>query len=197
MKRLLRILAAVLVLTPMSAYSAAPPALPGDSVYQLPATLMDAAGRTVAWKDLRGTPRVATMFYTSCKYICPLVVDSLRAVERKLTPAERARAGFVLISMDPERDTPEALSQLVAERKLDPARWTLLQPNADDLRGIAGLLGIRYRSLADGEFNHSTALVLLDAEGRVLARSEQLGADGDPAFLGAVRAAASGNASGR
>jgi protein SCO1/2 len=198
MTRLLRVLAAVLVLAPMSAYSATPPALPGDSVYQLPATLTDAAGRTVAWKDLRGTPRVATMFYTSCKYICPLVVDSLRAVERKLTPAERARVGFVLISMDPERDTPEALSQLIAERKLDPARWTLLQPNADDLRGIAGLLGIRYRSLADGEFNHSTALVLLDAEGRVLARSDQLGADGDPAFLGAVRAAAaSDNASGR
>lgn len=198
MKRVLRILAAVLVLAPMSAYSAAPPALPGDSVYQLPATLTDASGRTIAWKELRGTPRVATMFYTSCKYICPLVVDSLRAVERKLTPAERAQIGFVLISMDPARDTPEALSQVVAERKLDTARWTLLQPRAEDLRGIAGLLGIRYRSLADGEFNHSTALVLLDAEGRVLARSEQLGADGDPAFLAAVRAAAaSGNASGR
>ena len=176
---------------------AAPPPLPGDSVYQLPASLTDASGRQVAWKDLRGKPRVATLFYTSCKYICPLVVDSLRAIERELSAAERNRLGFVLISMDPARDTPEALSKLMAERRLDASRWTLLQPRPDELRGLAGLLGIRYRSLADGEFNHTTALVLLDAEGRVLARSEQLGAGGDPAFLAAVRAAVSGSASGR
>ncbi|HET8692339.1 MAG TPA: SCO family protein [Steroidobacteraceae bacterium] len=198
MKRLLRILAAVLALAPLSARPATPPALPGDSVYQLPAALTDASGKPVEWRELRGTPRVATMFYTSCKYICPLVVDSLRAIERKLSAAERARIGFVLISMDPARDTPEALARIIAERKLDPARWTLLQPDPADLRGLAGLLGIRYRSLADGEFNHSTSLVLLDAEGRVLARTDQLGADGDAAFLAAVRAAAaSGTGSGR
>jgi protein SCO1/2 len=198
--RILRILAAVLILAPLSAHGATAltAALPGDSVYQLPARLTDATGRVIAWSDLRGKPRVATMFYTSCKYICPLVVDSLRAIERKLPAAERERLGFVLISMDPARDTPEALAKLTAERKLDAARWTLLQPAPEDLRGLAGLLGIRYRSLADGEFNHSTALVLLDAEGRVLARSDRLGADGDPAFLADVRAAAvSGSASGR
>ncbi len=33
------------------------------------------------------------------------------------------------------------------------------------IRAIAGLLGIRYRELADGEFNHTPVLVLLDADG--------------------------------
>lgn len=200
MKRILRLLAAVLVLSPLSAWPAStPPApLPGDSVYQLPASLTDASGRALAWSALRGKPRVATMFYTSCKYLCPLVVDSLKAVERRLTPAERQRLGFVLISMDPVRDTPEALAALMAERRLDADGWTLLRPKPEDLRGLAGLLGIRYRALADGEFNHSTALVLLDADGRVLARTDQLGADGDAGFLAAVRAAAaSDSASGR
>jgi protein SCO1/2 len=139
------------------------------------------------------------MFYTSCRYICPLVVDSLRAIERQLTPLERGRIGFVLVSMDPERDSPAALAKVQAERKLDASRWTLMQPRPDELRGIAGILGIRYRALADGEFNHSTALVLLDADGRVLARTDRLGADADPAFMEAVRkaAAVSGSASGR
>lgn len=199
MRPAITLFAALLAGVGLSDAQAAAPALPGDSVYQLSASLTDASGRTLAWSDLRGQPRVATLFYTSCKYICPLVVDSLRAIERELKPAERERLGFVLISMDPARDTPEALSKLMTERRLDAARWTLLQPRPEDLRGLAGLLGIRYRSLADGEFNHTTALVLLDADGRVLARSEQLGAGGDPAFLVAVRAAAapSGNASGR
>ena len=55
------------------------------------------------------------------------------------------------------------------------------------MREIAGVLGIRYRALADGEFNHTSALVLLDAEGRVLARTEQIGSKVDPQFMAQVR----------
>ena len=55
------------------------------------------------------------------------------------------------------------------------------------MRAIAGLLGIRYRALADGDFNHTTVLVLLDADGRVIARTERVGGLPDPAFLAAVR----------
>lgn len=175
------------------------PPLPGDSVYQLPASLTDSAGRELAWRDLRGKPRVATMFYASCRYICPLVIDSIRSIERRLSPAERQRIGFVLVSMDPERDSPEALARLMTERRLDAARWQLLQPRAGDLRALAGILGIRYRLLADGEFNHTTSLVLLDSDGRILSRTEKLGADSDPAFMEAVRrvAAISDSASDR
>lgn len=164
--------------------------LPGDSAYQLAARLTDSAGRTVEWRELRGRPRIATMFYTSCQYICPLTVDSLRAIERSLTPAEREQVGYVLITIDPERDTPARLAAVRTERHLESAAWLLLRPEPSDLRGLAGILGIRYRELADGEFNHTTTLVLLDAEGRVLARTERVGGSADPEFLAAVRAAA-------
>jgi protein SCO1/2 len=164
--------------------------LPRDSVYQLPAKLTGAAGHALAWQDLRGRPRLATMFYTSCRYVCPMIVDSLRAVEHGLSESQRGRIGFVLISMDPERDTPQALARVQSERSLDPSNWLLMRPDPGDLRSLAGVLGIRYRALADGEFNHTTMLVLLDADGRVLARTERIGGDGDPEFLTAVRAAA-------
>ena len=59
------------------------------------------------------------------------------------------------------------------------------------MRKVAGVLGIRYRLLADGEFNHTGALVLLDAEGRILARTETIGSKPDPEFLAAVREATS------
>ena len=139
---------------------------------------------------LRGKPRLVAMFYTSCQYICPLIVDSGKAVERQLAPAERARIGIVLVSMDPARDTPKALQAVADKRKLDGGRWTLLAPQADDVRGIAAVLGVRYRQLADGQFNHSSALVLLDADGRVLARTEKMGTQPDPEFVAAVRRAA-------
>jgi protein SCO1/2 len=167
--------------------------LPRDSVYQLSAKLTDSAGHPLAWQDLRGRPRVATMFYTSCRYVCPLIVDSLRAVERGLSESQRRRIGFVLISMDPERDTPQALAKVKSERRLDSSRWLLLRPEPADLRSLTGVLGVRYRALADGEFNHTTMLVLLDADGRVLARNDRIGGDGDAEFLAAVRAALDGN----
>ena len=56
------------------------------------------------------------------------------------------------------------------------------------MRSVAGVLGIRYRELADGEFNHTSALVLLDAEGRIVARTDQVGTRPDPEFVAATRA---------
>ena len=61
---------------------------------------------------------------------------------------------------------------VVDKRKLDSARCTLASPAAADVRGIVGVLGIRYRALADGDFNRTSTLVLLNAGGRILTRSE-------------------------
>lgn len=166
--------------------------LPRDSVYQLDAHLLDQDGKRKPWRAQRGKPRVVGMFYTSCQYICPLIVDSGKAIERQLGAAEQARLGITLISMDPVRDAPRALSVVVAKRKLDTRRWTLASPRKDEVRKVAGVLGVRYRELDDGEFNHTSALILLDAEGRVLARTEKMGSQPDPQFVAAVKRAVAG-----
>lgn len=181
---------ALLCAVAVAAPQARPAPLPRDSVYQLPLVLTDQAGRAADWRTRRGTPQVVAMFYTSCQYICPLIVDSGKAVEKSLTPAQRDRVRILLISMDPKRDTPAALQHIVDKRKLDTARWTLASPPQGDVRAVAGVLGVRFRELADGEFNHTSALLLLDADGRILARTEQVGSKPDPDFIAAVRKAA-------
>lgn len=178
-------LAPLLLALPLPAPAAAE--LPGDSLYLLQDGFSDQSGKAFQLADRRGKPQVVAMFYTSCRYICPLIVDSAKGVEHALTPAERARMGVLLISMDPARDDTAALASVARKRKLDPARWTLARTDAGTVRRVAALLGVRYRELADGEFNHSSALVLLDAEGRVVARTERLGPVPDPAFLAAVK----------
>jgi protein SCO1/2 len=170
-----------------AAPAAAP--LPKDSVYQLPLPLTDQHGRTADWRQHRGQPQVVAMFYTSCQYICPLIVDSGKAVEHALTPAEQAKLGILLISMDPKRDTPAALMTVAKKRGLDASRWSLASPRADDVRSVAGVLGVRYRQLADGEFNHTSALLLLDRDGRIVARTEKIGSVVDPEFIAAVHRA--------
>ena len=192
MNTLLHSFAAVLLLGFSSLAGAAQPApaaLPSDSVYQLSVPLTDSAGVTRDWRTLRGKTRLMSMFYTNCQYICPLIVESGKAVEHQLTPAQQKRLGVVLISMDPARDNPAALKKVMDQRKLDPARWTLAAPKPDDVRAVAGVLGVRYRQLADGGFNHSSMLILVDSEGRILARTEKVGSQPDPDFVNAVKKA--------
>ena len=194
LKRLFAGFAATALLAMATVASAAKPAaaLPGDSIYQLQLPLTDSNGQTRDWRALRGKPQLVTMFYTSCQYICPLIIESGKAVERQLTPAQQKRLGIVMISMDPARDTPAALKKIADQRKLDGSRWTLASPRAGDVRAVASVLGIRYRLLADGEFNHSSVLILVDAEGRILARTEKIGSKPDPEFVSAVRKALGG-----
>jgi protein SCO1/2 len=177
------------------AFAAAPPKpapLPGDSVYQLKLPLTGQDGRTADWRTLRGKPRIVSMFYTSCQYMCPLIVESGKAVERQLDAAQRARLGVVLISMDPARDTPALLQKTVVARGVDGERWLLAAPPAAKVREVAGVLGVRYKQLPGGDFNHNSVLVLLDAEGRIVARTEKIGSVPDPDFLAAVRKAVGG-----
>lgn len=187
MKRLPMLFLALFLAMP--AIAAQPAPLSRDSVYQLPLPLTDQSGRTADWRTRRGKPQLAAMFYSSCPYVCPLIIDSGKVVENSLTPAQRQRLGILLISLDPARDTPAKLRSVVEQRKFDPKRWTLAAPSPDNVRTVAGVLGIRYRALADGEFNHTSALILLDADGRILARTEQIGGKPDPEFLAAVRKA--------
>lgn len=163
--------------------------LPGDSIYRLADAYTDQDGKDFQLADDRGQVRLVAMFYTSCRYVCPLIIDSAKGVEHALTPAERARLQVLLVSLDPARDDPAALKSVFDKRRLPAARWTLARTEAGGVRRLAAVLGIRYRPLADGEFNHTSALVLLDGEGRVLARTETLGSQPDPAFLAAVKAA--------
>jgi protein SCO1/2 len=173
------------------AFAAAPAAtpLPPDSVYRLEAAFSDQAGREFRLADRRGRPQVVAMFYTSCRFVCPLIVDSAKGVEHALSEAERPGLDLLLVSMDPARDDTAALRSVADKRRLDPARWTLARTGPAEVRKLAALLGVRYRALADGEFNHTSALVLLDRDGRRLATTTQLGSVPDPAFMAAVRAA--------
>jgi len=163
--------------------------LPADSILQLTDTFTDQDGHDFTLAQRRGKPQLIAMFYSSCKVMCPLLVDSARGVDHALSPAERAHLAVLFVSLDPARDTPAVLAALAEKRKLDVPRWTLARTDEASVRKIAGLLSVRYRQLADGDFSHTSALVLLDADGRILARTEKMGATPDPEFQAAVKAA--------
>jgi protein SCO1/2 len=129
------------------------------------------------------------MFYNSCEFVCPMLIDTMRITEQELSPQERSHLNMLLMTFDPARDNVAALKSVADKHELDATRWTLARPDATGARKIASTLGIQYRLLSSGEFNHTTVVVLLDGDGRILGRTRKLGAV-DPEFLALVKQAA-------
>ena len=173
---------------PLPSPSPLPLPLPSNSVYQLPLSLTDQQGRLRLLAEHRGQPVLVSMFYTSCQFVCPMLIDALNDTEAKLSADERGKLAVLMVSFDPEHDTVAVLKKTADERQLVPAHWTLARTDAKSARKLAAVLGLQYKALPNGEFNHSSAVILLDAEGRIAGRSSQLG-NADPVFVKLVKAA--------
>lgn len=171
-----------------SASWAAGAATPGNSIYQLPASLVDQNGRAFELSSLRGSPVLASMFYTSCDMVCPMIFETLQRTLKALPPAEREAVRVLMISFDPARDSVPVLRKTADAHGCGDAQWTLARSDESTVRKLAAALGIQYRRLSNGEFNHSTTIDLLDKEGRIAARSGKLGAP-DPVLVKAVHQA--------
>jgi protein SCO1 len=166
---------APLALLALRALAGPPPSDPSTSLYQLKAPLTAQDGRAVNLDLYRGKPVLVTMFYAGCQATCPLIIDTLRAVERKLDAAQRRNVRVLLVTIDPEHDTVQALAATARDRRLDTARWTLARTDETHVRRIAAALGQQYRRLPDGQYSHSTLITVLGADGQMLAQSDQLG----------------------
>lgn len=82
-----------------------------------PFTLGDKEGKEVSWSDFAGKYRIVYFGYTFCPDACPLDVQAMMLGFRKFEEASPERAAKVqpiFITIDPERDTPEAVGQFAA-----------------------------------------------------------------------------------
>jgi protein SCO1 len=103
------------------------------------------------------------------------LVAEIQRIETELPPSVRADVRVVLVSLDPARDTPDALQAFARARHIDESRWRLLRAPDDTVREIAAALGQKYRRLSDGSFNHSSLITLLDVSGSIVTRVEGIG----------------------
>ena len=160
--------------------------LPSNSVYHLQVSVEDQFGEITGLDRYRGKPVLITMFYTSCPHVCPMLISTIKLTESKLAANERADLRVLTISIDPERDTPEKMGETMERHSIHSDRWSMVRSELHDVRTIAGVLGVRYKQLPNGEFNHTTRIILLDRDGTQVASTEQLGRH-DTEFLKAIK----------
>ena len=150
------------------------------SLYQTEATWTTDAGKPIKLADLKGRPQVVVTFFASCQYACPILVHDLQRIEAALAPADRARVGFTLVTIDARRDTPEALARYRVTHGLPAQTWTLLHGQSDDILELAALLGVKYKQEASGQFAHSNIITVLNGEGEIAEQLIGLGQDIQP-----------------
>ncbi len=158
----------------------AAPAIPlaDASLYQLESKWTSDVGREVKLSVLEGRPQIVAMFFTSCEYACPIIVENMKAIEKALPENLRGKVDFLLVSFDVERDTVTALKAFREKKELPTVNWTLLRGKEDDVRELAALLGINYQLDAGGQFSHSNTLSVLNARGELA--FQQTGLNKDP-----------------
>ena len=129
-------------------------------------SLTDQDGQAVAVQSLTGKWSLVFFGYTFCPDICPTTLAQLRQLEGLLPPATRERLQVVMVSVDPQRDTPAQLKQYLAF--FDPA-YRGLTGELADIQQLSGALGIPFipgdTGREDYTVDHSGNLALIGPDG--------------------------------
>ena len=139
----------------------------GASLYQFHDMFTDQNGRQLMLNQLQGKYVVVAMFYATCTAICPRIAAEMLRLEKNLSSAQRANTTFLMISFDPDRDSPANLQKFIAKMKLTDS-FVLLTGKAESIREVAAALGVNYKKQDDGEFAHSSLFSLLSPQGEII-----------------------------
>jgi len=140
------------------------------TVIQSPETSYDftltSANGDVSLSDYRGKLVLVYFGYTFCPDICPATLANVGQSLRELgTKAEDVQ--LIMVSLDPERDTPEKLAEYV--KHFHPS-FIGVTGSLEDLEKIASLYGIFYEKTEGSDntgylINHTATLLVIDREG--------------------------------
>ena len=149
------------------------------SIYNLPSEWTNQNGKNIEMKDLKGKVLVMVMIYTSCKAACPRLVADMRNIESRLPKKIKNKVDLVLISIDPEVDTPERLKAFAIENQMDSSQWMFLRSSEENTREFAAVLSVNYKKISPLDFSHSNLISVFNTQGELVYQQEGLGINSD------------------
>jgi len=90
---------------------------------------------------LKGRVVLISFIFTNCEYACPMQAQKLKQVRAAMVPAIKDDVWFVTLSVDPERDTPEAMKKFAERQGVDESRWIFLTGDKQNLEFLVKRLG--------------------------------------------------------
>ncbi len=149
---------------------AAPVRMSGEADIGGPFTLVDHTGRTVTEETFEGRPTLIYFGFTYCPDICPTSLQVMAAALDRLPAEQAAQYQPLLITVDPERDTPEALASYV-DSPAFPENLLGLTGSEEQIRDAARAYRVYYRrveddgTLAEYTMDHSSLIYLMGRNG--------------------------------
>lgn len=139
-------------------------------------TLTNQDGRKISWADLKGKIVVADLFFTHCPTICPGMTMNMRRLEESVNNGKRVGdktnklVHFLSFSIDPERDSVEAIKKWADRFQINPEKWWLLTGNKQEIYNLA--IHEMKMFAEDGKgidtnFIHSDKFILIDSNRNV------------------------------
>lgn len=142
----------------------------GEAAIGGPFTLVDHTGATVTEADFAGRPMLIYFGFTYCPDICPFSLQVLADALSRLPEDQRGQFQPLLISVDPERDTPQVLAEYVTSPAF-PDNLTGLTGTPEQVRAAAQAYKVYYARVEDPQsagaytMDHASLIYLMDGEG--------------------------------
>jgi protein SCO1/2 len=131
-------------------------------------TLTNQNGEPVSMKSLEGRWNLLFFGYTFCPDICPATLAELRQLRTKLPEDARQRMQPILVSVDPERDTPAQLKKYL---EYFGTEFIGLTGSLDDIQTLANAAGVPFIPADTSKDNytvdHGGNLALIGPDGRL------------------------------
>ena len=133
-------------------------------------SLVERSGKTTTLADLRGSIWIADFVYTTCQDTCPMQTAEMAQLQEQWK--DRPGLKLVSFSVDPEKDTTEALSRYADRYRADSERWLFLTGAKEEI-GRLVQEGFRLSAVAlssankDSVIMHSPRFVLIDKQAEI------------------------------
>jgi protein SCO1 len=127
--------------------------------------LVDQAGQIRSSDELRGSVWIADFIFTHCASVCPILTAKMVQLQRAIRDP---RVRFVSFSVDPDRDTPDALREYARRWAPDETRWTLLATTKQSLAAVVAGMKTFVQTGSDPNAElHTSEFFLVDGQGRL------------------------------
>lgn len=135
--------------------------------------LFNHRGQPVYARDLRTAPTVVSFIFTRCgaPTMCPATSARMSELGERLAEAGREDVRLVLVSFDPDYDTPGVLRQYADALGMDTEQFELLTGDDEAIKALLRLTGVRTLR-EDGTIVHNLVTLLTDDLGRIILRQD-------------------------
>lgn len=151
--------------------------LPEMSVYHLTSSWTNQNSEKIQLKALRGKIVVAVMIYTSCAAACPVLVEKVKSISRKMPSDDNKQIQYVFISIDPKTDTPERMKAFAKDKEMDSDQYLFLRSSIDNTRTLSAVLGVNFKQVSEMNYEHSNIISVLDQNGEIFYQQKGLDVD--------------------